>query len=125
MGSYENLESQEEVEEIMQEGGDAVVLDFWSPACGPCMAMADDFDHVAGQFEPGEVRFCKINTETHAFLAAPFKVRAIPTILFIHDGKILDAVVGKMSAKDLGQKTEWLLAKKEKKPGFLSRLFGG
>ena len=125
MGSYENLESQDDVEAIMQEGGDAVVLDFWSPTCGPCMAMADDFDHVAGQFEPGEVRFCKVNTETHGFLAAPFNVRAVPTILFIHDGKILDAVVGKMSAKDLGEKTEWLLAKKEKKPGLLSRLFGG
>ena len=125
MAAYEDLETQEAVEAIMEEGGDAVVIDFWSPTCGPCMAMADDFEHVAAQFEDGEVRFCKINTETHGFLAAPFKIRSVPTILFIHDGKILDAIVGKMSAQALGEKAEWLLKKKEKKPGILSRLFGG
>ena len=62
--------------------------DTWSPTCGPCMAMAKDFEEVAAQFEREEVRFCKVNTETHGYLAAPFKVRAVPTILFIHDGEI-------------------------------------
>jgi thioredoxin-like negative regulator of GroEL len=122
--SYEELEEQEQIEDIMREGGGTVVLDFWSETCGPCMAMADDFREVAAQFDPAEVRFCKVNTGTHGFLAAPFKVRSIPTILFIHDGKILDAVVGKMSARDLGEKSEWLLQKAKRKPGLLARLFG-
>ena len=121
---YQELETEDEIEDIMREGGGTVVLDFWSETCGPCMAMADDFEHVAGQFEPGEVRFCKVNTGTHGHLAAPFNVRSIPTILFIHDGKILDAVVGKMSAKQLGEKSEWLLGKASRKPGLLSRIFG-
>jgi thioredoxin 1 len=125
MAGYEDLQTEDEVEAIMGEDGEAVVLDFWSPTCGPCMAMADDFQHVAEQFDPGEVRFCKINTETHGYLAAPFKIRSVPTILFIHNGRILDAIVGKMSAQALGEKAEWLLKKKEKKPGLLSRLLGG
>lgn len=124
MAAYDELETEEEIEDIMRPGGGTVVLDFWSETCGPCMAMADDFAHVASQFQRDEVRFCKVNTETHGFLAVPFKVRSIPTLLFIHDGKILDAVVGKMSAKALGEKAEWLLAKASRKPGLLSRLFG-
>lgn len=122
--AYEALETEEEIEAIMREGGGAVVLDFWSETCGPCMAMADDFAHVAAQFEPSEVRFCKVNTGTHGNLAEPFHVRSIPTLLFIHDGKILDAVVGKMSAKALGEKAEWLLAKSQRRGGLLGRLFG-
>ena len=121
---YDALESEDEIEAIMSEGGGAVVLDFWSETCGPCLAMASDFEHVAAQFDPKEVRFCKVNTETHGFLAAPFHVRSIPTLLFIHNGKILDAVVGKMTAKALGEKSEWLLAKSQKKRGLLGKLFG-
>ena len=120
---YDDLTTQEEIESIMAEGGGTVVIDFWGETCGPCLAMAEDFAHVAEQFDPAEVRFCKVNTTEHGWLAAPFKIRSIPTILFIHDGKILDAVVGKMSAKDLGEKSEWLLGKASRK-GLLSRLFG-
>ncbi len=121
---YDELESEEQIEAIMRHGGGAVVLDFWSESCGPCMAMASDFAHVAGQFEAGEVRFCKVNTESHGHLAQPFGIRSIPTLLFIHDGKILDAVVGKMGAKALGEKAEWLLGKSRKTGGLLGRLFG-
>jgi thioredoxin-like negative regulator of GroEL len=122
--AYEELEQQEQIEAIMQPGGGTVVLDFWSETCAPCLAMADDFAHVAAQFDRNEVRFCKVNTETHGHLAEPFRVRAIPTLLFIHDGKILDAIVGRMSAKQLGEKAEWLLARATRKPGLLGRLFG-
>jgi len=108
----------------MQDGGGTVVIDFWSPTCGPCMAMAQDFSDVAEQFDPNEVRFCKINTMEHPELAEPFQIRSVPTILFVHDGKILDGSVGRMSAADLGQKSEWLLSKSQRKPGLLGRLFG-
>lgn len=124
MSGYDDLETQEQVEGIMSKEGGAVVLDFWSPTCGPCMAMADDFAHVAEQFEPGEVRFCKVNTGTHGHLAAPFNVRSVPTILFVLDGDIKDVVVGRMNAEQLGTKAEWLFEKSRKKPGLFSRILG-
>lgn len=123
--SYDELETPEQVESIMSPEGGAAVIDFWSPSCGPCMAMADDFAHVASQFEPGEVRFCKVNTATHGHLAAPFRIMSVPTILFVLDGEILDAVVGRMDAKRLGSRAEWLLKKKDRRgKGLLGRLFG-
>lgn len=121
---YDELQTQEEVEAIMSPGGGAVVIDFWSPTCGPCLAMAQDFAEVAEQFERGEVRFCKLDTEAHPELAVPFNIRAVPTILFVHDGRIVDAAVGRLSAKALGEKSEWLLGKARKKPGLLRRLLG-
>ena len=122
---YEDLAEQEQVEAIMSPEGGAVVIDFWSPSCGPCMAMAKDFALVAEQFDPDEVRFCKVNTATHPWLAAPFKIMSVPTILFVLDGDIKDAVVGRMDAKRLGDRAEWLLGKKQRKQkGLLGRLFG-
>ncbi|PRP90653.1 Thioredoxin-2 [Enhygromyxa salina] len=123
--TYEDLVDQDQVEAIMSPEGGAAVIDFWSPSCGPCMAMASDFAHVAGQFDPEEVRFCKVNTASHGYLAAPFKIMSVPTILFVLDGEVLDAVVGRMDAKRLGSRAEWLLKKRQRRgKGLLGRLFG-
>lgn len=122
---YADLEDQDEVEALMSPEGGAAIIDFWSPTCGPCMAMASDFAHVASQFEPDEVRFCKVNTATHGYLAAPFKIMSVPTILFVLDGEVVDAVVGRMDATRLGKRAEWLLGKKQRRrKGLLGRLFG-
>lgn len=121
---HDDLETQEQVEAIMQPGGGTVVIDFWSPTCGPCLAMAQDFADVAAQFDRGEVRFCKLDTAAHPELAAAFDIRAVPTILFVHDGKILDGAVGRLSAKALGERSEWLLGKARRGPGLLRRLLG-
>jgi thioredoxin 1 len=122
---YDDLVDQDEVEAIMSPEGGAVVIDFWSPSCGPCMAMAKDFSQVASQFDREEVRFCKVNTATHGWLAAPFNVMSVPTILFVLDGEVKDAVVGRMDAKRLGSRAEWLLNKRNRRSkGLLGRLFG-
>jgi thioredoxin 1 len=122
---YVDLETPEEVEEIMSAEGGAVIIDFWSPTCGPCMAMADGFAQVAEQFESDEVLFCKVNTATHGFLAAPFRITSVPTILFVLDGEVRDSVIGFMDAKRLGSRAEWLFEKKKRKgKGLLGRLFG-
>jgi len=107
----------------MNPAGGAAVIDFWSESCGPCLAMADDFTAVAGQFDPGEVQFVKINTGRYGNLAVPFKVMAVPTILFVLNGEILDSVVGRPTARKLGERAEWLVTKSKRK-GRFRRLLG-
>lgn len=118
-----DLEAPEQIEEIMSPGGKATVIDFWSPTCGPCKTMAPAFEHVASQFDPDEVQFCKVNTGSHGFLAAPFKIRSVPTLLFIANGEIKDAIVGAVPAAKIGERAEWLF-KKSQKRGLIKRLFG-
>ncbi|RMG96786.1 MAG: thioredoxin [Deltaproteobacteria bacterium] len=123
MSAYRDLTTVEEVEDLMAEDAGPVVFDFWSSTCGPCRAMAPHFAQVAADFEGSGVVFAKIQTDRHPELAAPFHIRAVPTLVFAHRGEVLDAVVGAMPAPALARKVRWLLDKAEGK-GFWARLFG-
>jgi thiol-disulfide isomerase/thioredoxin len=117
-----DLSTQEEVEDLMDAAGGAAIVDFWSPTCGPCMAMAPAFAAAAAVCGDEPVRFLKINTQAHPELAAPFRIRAVPTLLFVLNGEIVDVRVGTLGAEDLQKKARWL-GSKVRGEGFFSRLF--
>ena len=123
MPHSEELRSLSELEDLMSEGGGPAVLDFWSPTCGPCKAMAPAFEAVALELAEEPIRFVRINTAAQAQLAAPFNIHAVPTLLFVNDGEILDVRVGALSGPALSKKAQWLL-RKSRGDGLFSRLFG-
>ncbi|UYN95948.1 MAG: thioredoxin TrxC [Enhydrobacter sp.] len=63
-----------------------VLVDFWAPWCGPCRAMAPQFEKAAQRLEP-KVRMAKINTEEEQELAGRFGIQGIPTIVLLHRGR--------------------------------------
>jgi thioredoxin 2 len=81
-----------------------LVVDFWAPWCGPCIAMAPHFDKVAKQLEPN-LRFAKLNTQDQPGAGARFSIRSIPTTMVFRNGKTLARQSGSMDAATLRQ---WL-----------------
>lgn len=74
-----------------------VVVDFWGPACGPCMALMPSFTELAGNAEyAGKVKFCKVDTSQNKRVAIAFKVMGLPTFLFWKNG----AEVARLSGPD-------------------------
>jgi thioredoxin len=118
----EVLKSLEDLEVLMGDDGGAAIIDFWSPSCGPCLAMAPHFEAVAEELKDEAIRFVKINTATQPALAQPFNIHSVPTMLFVHNGEILDVRVGALPGAALAKKAQWLL-KKSRGESFLSRLF--
>ncbi|MEP6822715.1 MAG: thioredoxin [Chthoniobacterales bacterium] len=77
-----------------------VLVDFWAEWCGPCKMIAPVLDEIAKE-KAGTIKVGKINIDHNQSLSARFNVRAIPTLLFFKDGKVVDQVTGMTSKKDL------------------------
>lgn len=120
----EDLKTMTELETLMGEDGGAAIIDFWSPTCGPCKAMAPAFEALSQELADEPIRFIRINTATAPKLSQPFKIHSVPTLLFVHNGEILDVRVGALPGPALAKKAQWLL-KKSRGEGFFSGLFGG
>lgn len=78
-----------------------VVVDFWGPACPPCVKLAPIIDRVAEQFS-GRVKVGKVNVSDNADLATQYGISSIPRVLLFHGGaEPVRKMVGLVAEKDL------------------------
>lgn len=69
------------------------MVDFWAEWCGPCKALAPTLDALADEYN-GRLKVYKLNVDEHPNAAQQFKIRSIPTILFIKNGQVVDQLTG-------------------------------
>ncbi|MDE3099944.1 MAG: thioredoxin [Verrucomicrobiota bacterium] len=77
-----------------------VLVDFWAEWCGPCKMISPLLDELAGEYD-GKVRIGKVNVDEQQTLAAQFGIRAIPTLLVVKQGEVVEQIVGAKSKRDL------------------------
>ena len=70
-----------------------VLLDFYADWCGPCKILGPIIDELAEEFE-GRALVAKVNTEKNPALSQHFKVKSIPTIMFVNKGKVVERFQG-------------------------------
>ena len=80
-----------------------IVVDFWAPWCGPCLALGPTIDALATEYE-GKVNIGKVNTDENSDLSIKYGITSIPCILFIKDGKVVDKQVGAVPKAALERK---------------------
>ncbi len=73
-----------------------VLVDFWAEWCKPCLAMVPDLEVVA-QLYAGRLKVGKVNVEENNDVPFRYNITAMPTLIVLKDGKVLDQRVGKMS----------------------------
>jgi len=77
-----------------------VIIDFWAPWCGPCRTQGPILDTVAAQMGDRAV-VTKVNVDEEGALAAQFGVQAIPTLVILKQGKLVQRFVGVQPAQAL------------------------
>ncbi|MDQ7823077.1 MAG: thioredoxin domain-containing protein [Candidatus Eremiobacteraeota bacterium] len=70
-----------------------VLVDFWSPRCGPCQALAPVLEQLAYEMA-GKLKICKVNVDMSRASAARFGIEAVPTLLFFRGGVLLETMRG-------------------------------
>ena len=88
----------------VSRNGLPVVVDFWAPWCGPCIAMAPHFEAAAKKFDT-KLRFAKLNTQDEPGPASRFNIRSIPTTMVFKGGQPIARQSGLM---DAGTLARWL-----------------
>lgn len=94
--------------ESLKNDSKPLVVDFWAEWCGPCRMVAPIVEELAAEYE-GRVNIGKCDVDNNDDLVAMFRVRNIPTLLFLKSGEIVDKHIGAISKNDLKAKIEALL----------------
>lgn len=90
------------------ESGKPVVIDFWATWCGPCIKLGPVVEELAEKYA-GKADIGKLNIDENDEIAAEYRVRNIPTVLFFKDGELKDRSVGLVKLSDLEGKLAAIL----------------
>jgi thioredoxin 1 len=82
------------------------IVDLSAEWCGPCRMVSPIVHELATEYE-GRIVVGELNVDENPAITARYKVRNIPTVLFIKNGEVVDKQVGavpKASYKALVEK---------------------
>jgi len=82
---------------VTSQTGLPLLVDFWAPWCGPCVAMAPQFERASQQLK-GRVLFAKVNSDENPQTSRRFAIRSIPTLVRLDAGREVARQAGALQA---------------------------
>ena len=85
-----------------------VMIDFGATWCVPCKALAPRIEEIEKEYE-GRAVVGTADVDECSDLAAQFRIRNVPTVLFFKGGQPVDKSVGLVAKESLTEKLNALL----------------
>lgn len=95
--SVHKVNSQGELPGLIQSSP-RLILEFYSTYCGPCKTMSSVLS-AAARANP-DIRFAKIDVEEQPGLSQSFGVKALPTTVFLKNGREMGRFEGAKAPQD-------------------------
>uniref|UniRef100_A0A0K2TQV2 Thioredoxin 2 [Homo sapiens] n=1 Tax=Lepeophtheirus salmonis TaxID=72036 RepID=A0A0K2TQV2_LEPSM len=87
------IQSEEDFKERVLESEVPVIVDFSAQWCGPCKILGPRLD-AAIAVTKGKVNLAIVDIDELSDIAMEHSVSAVPTVLALKDGKIVDKFIG-------------------------------
>lgn len=106
--------------DIVSKSEMPVLLDFYANWCGPCKVLSPFIDELAEEYE-GRALVAKVNTEVNPQLGQHFKIKSIPTIIFINRGELVERFQGLIPKPNLEEILDMYIEENQNKDASESR----
>lgn len=83
-------------EQEVVQSGQPVLVDFWGPSCGPCLALLPHVEKLVDSYD-GALKLAKVDASKNRRLCLNLRVLGLPTFLIYKDGQ----EVARLSGQDL------------------------
>ena len=80
-------------EKETKNGDLPIMVDFWGPLCGPCLALMPFVDKLEEEYKD-QVRIAKLNVTQNRMVCARLRVMSVPTFIFYKDGEEYKRLTG-------------------------------
>ncbi|CDS05883.1 hypothetical protein LRAMOSA08411 [Lichtheimia ramosa] len=97
MSNLVDITSDTQFSSLVSKKDAVIVLDFWAPWAEPCKQMNDVIAELAGKFS--SLQFLKIEAENFADISEEYEIAAVPTVIVLKGGKIVERVEGAKAAE--------------------------
>jgi len=86
-----------------------VLVDFWGPQCGPCLALMPAVDRLEEKYKR-KIKVAKVNAVENRMLCAKLRVLGLPSYLFYKEGVEQKRLTGnQLTERDLEEGIKELL----------------
>lgn len=98
-----------EIETVINGSNDKlIVVDCYSPWCGPCRSLGEMFSTLTND-EINDCEIIKVNVDEADDFAFKYSIRSVPTLLYFRNGEFVNRTIGVMTKDDFLKKISDLM----------------
>lgn len=87
----EEITDKEALKTALKKSKEIVLVDFYSPLCGPCKQIAPILENFA---KKRDIKIIKVNVHKSLELSDLYKINSVPTVLIFNKNKLVEKKVG-------------------------------